>query len=540
MIDKDNKIDGNFFHNKACTCSACNGSSGGEESPFEGDNSKAPSSAGTYQELATFIRTAWSIDRKYNLSSTGLNPNNGKLLYNFSSGFSFYGTPDSDGITEGRKTLARETFKLIEATTGIDFEETSSTGSDTDFYFKDSENFSAYCGATGYSSGVDFSYINVGYYWFDGVSSYTSSNLGDYTSQTYTHEILHGLGLYHLGNYNGNWNWDELAYTNDSWQASIMSYVAQNNNPNISADKAFIQTPMVADWIALDDIYSSEGFGLSNAFHGDTIYGFNTNISSDVSLIWNQFSTNASSSAYTIVDGKGNDTIDLSGFSDNQTIDLRPTEKSSSTPYVSNIGGLNGNLCIAPGTYIESAIGGSGNDELIGNNENNTLNGGSGNDTLIGGAGDDTYVVDSTSDTVTEKSSEGTDLIQSSVTFTASNNVENLTLTGSGNINATGNTLDNTLTGNTRNNTLNGGSGNDTLIGGNGDDILIGGNGNDTAQFSLDIYNYKVWKGTNLIVTDKKLNRGGKDQLSSIETISLNGTSIDISNLRTGMYVHSN
>nr|WP_280634034.1 M10 family metallopeptidase C-terminal domain-containing protein [Prochlorococcus marinus] len=297
---------------------------------------------------------------------------------------------------------------------------------------------------------------------------------------------------------------------------------------------------MVADWIALDDIYSSEGFGLSNAFHGDTIYGFNTNISSDVSLIWNQFSTNASSSAYTIVDGKGNDTIDLSGFSDNQTIDLRPTEKSSSTPYVSNIGGLNGNLCIAPGTYIESAIGGSGNDELIGNNENNTLNGGSGNDTLIGGAGDDTYVVDSTSDTVTEKSSEGTDLIQSSVTFTASNNVENLTLTGSGNINATGNTLDNTLTGNTRNNTLNGGSGNDTLIGGNGDDILIGGNGNDTAQFSLDIYNYKVWKGTNLIVTDKKLNRGGKDQLSSIETISLNGTSIDISNLRTGMYVHSN
>ena len=111
---------------------------------------------------------------------------------------------------------------------------------------------------------------------------------------------------------------------------------------------------------------------------------------------------------------------------------------------------------------------------------NDTLDGGAGNDTLIGGTGDDTYVVDSTSDTVTENSSEGTDLIQSSVTYTASNNVENLTLTGSDNINGTGNSLDNTLTGNSGNN------------------VLDGGSGTDTAKFSADIYNYTIWKGTNL------------------------------------------
>ena len=87
-------------------------------------------------------------------------------------------------------------------------------------------------------------------------------------------------------------------------------------------------------------------------------------------------------------------------------------------------------------------IDGTGNtldNTLTGNSGNNTLDGSSGDDTLIGGAGDDTYVVDSTSDTVTEGSSAGTDLIQSSVTYTASNNVENLTLTGSGNIDGTGN-----------------------------------------------------------------------------------------------------
>ena len=78
---------------------------------------------------------------------------------------------------------------------------------------------------------------------------------------------------------------------------------------------------------------------------------------------------------------------------------------------------------------------------LNGASGNDTLDGGTGNDTLIGGTGNDTYVVDSTSDTVTENSSEGTDLIQSSVSFTASNNVENLTITGSGNIDGTGNSL---------------------------------------------------------------------------------------------------
>ena len=60
---------------------------------------------------------------------------------------------------------------------------------------------------------------------------------------------------------------------------------------------------------------------------------------------------------------------------------------------------------------------------------------------MTGGDGDDIYIVDNIGDTVTENSSEGTDIIYSSVTFTASNNVENLSLFGSSNSNATGNSL---------------------------------------------------------------------------------------------------
>lgn len=36
---------------------------------------------------------------------------------------------------------------------------------------------------------------------------------------------------------------------------------------------------------------------------------------------------------------------------------------------------------------------------------------------MIGGAGNDTYVVDATGDVVTENADEGTDLVQSAVTY---------------------------------------------------------------------------------------------------------------------------
>jgi Ca2+-binding RTX toxin-like protein len=70
--------------------------------------------------------------------------------------------------------------------------------------------------------------------------------------------------------------------------------------------------------------------------------------------------------------------------------------------------------------------------------------------------------------------------VLSSVTYTLSSNVENLTLTGTTAINGTGNALNNALIGNSAANALSGGTGHDTLEGMEGPDTLIGGNGNDT------------------------------------------------------------
>jgi Ca2+-binding RTX toxin-like protein len=83
---------------------------------------------------------------------------------------------------------------------------------------------------------------------------------------------------------------------------------------------------------------------------------------------------------------------------------------------------------------------------------------------MEGGAGGDTYVVDNAGDTVAEANVSGSDLVRSSVSFSlAGQFIERLTLTGSGSVNATGNSLDNSIAGNSGNNTLTGAQGADTF-----------------------------------------------------------------------------
>ena len=118
-------------------------------------------------------------------------------------------------------------------------------------------------------------------------------------------------------------------------------------------------------------------------------------------------------------------------------------------------------------------IGNAGANALTGHAGNDRLDGGGGNDTLTGGVGDDVYEVDSLGDVMVENPGEGTDTVEASVSLTLDADLEHLTLTGWGWINATGNGLDNILTGNLGNNTLDGGAGADILRGGAGDDTYL-------------------------------------------------------------------
>ncbi|MGV3573127.1 MAG: M10 family metallopeptidase C-terminal domain-containing protein [Ramlibacter sp.] len=124
-----------------------------------------------------------------------------------------------------------------------------------------------------------------------------------------------------------------------------------------------------------------------------------------------------------------------------------------------------------------AALNGTGNDGqnvLWGNAGANVLDGGAGIDTLWGGDGNDTYIVDHAGDLALEDwDADGVDTVRSSVSNYLHDRVENLTLTGTANLYAIGNTLANVLRGNDGANTLDGGSGSDTMYGGYGNDTYF-------------------------------------------------------------------
>jgi serralysin len=153
---------------------------------------------------------------------------------------------------------------------------------------------------------------------------------------------------------------------------------------------------------------------------------------------------------------------------------------------------------------IENLTGSAYADSLTGNTLDNVIDGGVGADTMSGGTGDDTYYVDNTGDNVVETSpSGGDDTIYSSVSYSLKGRfVEHLTLTGTADINATGNNQLDNLVGNDGNNILDGQGGTNYLTGGAGADTFrfdsaIGGN-NISAITDFTV-------GTDMIALDKSI-----------------------------------
>ena len=152
----------------------------------------------------------------------------------------------------------------------------------------------------------------------------------------------------------------------------------------------------------------------------------------------------------------------------------------------------------------DTLTGGDGADTLVGGAGADKLDGGLAADQMAGGLGDDIYYVDNAGDVVVEAAGEGADLVNSSVTFTLSANVEKLTLSGAAAIDGAGNDLANLITGNTGANLLSGGDGADTLSGGNGDDTLDGGIGIDrlTGGTGADRFVFQKGQAAGDTITD--------------------------------------
>ena len=307
----------------------------------------------------------------------------------------------------------------------------------------------------------------------------TASNFhldeGGYGMNTLVHEIGHGFGMLHPGNYNFTPGGPPLSYANhaeyyqDTRSYSILSYwnprdVGARDYDFLTMNLAYGATPMVHDILAMQMKYGAE----MTTRTGDTIYGFNSNAGRDA---FDFVKTPAPMMA--IWDAGGIDTLDASGYKTNQIINLMPGSLSSIggiTPdefptfeqvnanraasgmapvslttytnnknaYMSNpalYGRIQDNVGIAYGATIENAMGGSGHDSMIGNNADNVMKGNAGNDLIASGLGNDTL---------------------------------------DGGIGA------DTLVGGSGNDTLNGGIGNDIMLGGTGNDLYIVGEAGDT------------------------------------------------------------
>ena len=108
------------------------------------------------------------------------------------------------------------------------------------------------------------------------------------------------------------------------------------------------------------------------------------------------------------------------------------------------------------------------------------------------------------------------DRVESSVSYTIGDGIEQLLLTGSSPINGTGNAANNVIIGNSAANTLTGGAGADTLTGGGG----------------ADVFAYAAGDGSD-VITDFNAGQGDKIDLTGVSFLSANGSIATLSSGHT-------
>jgi len=238
--------------------------------------------------------------------------------------------------------------------------------------------------------------------------------------------------------------------------------------------------------------------------------------------------------ADTMNGGAGNDTYYVDNIGDKITDSKGTDTVHASISYTLQTGLEN---LILDGSDNLNATGNASVNVLTGNDGDNTLNGMAGADTMIGGNGNDTYIVDNAGDVVSEDAGVGVDTILTSVTHTMEANVENMTLTGTANINGFGNSGDNVIIGNSGTNSLSGGAGNDTLDGGVGADKMSGGLGDDTyyVDNASDTITEGASEGTDTVITALSHTLAANvENLILTGVADINGTGNDLNNVLTG------
>ena len=279
----------------------------------------------------------------------------------------------------------------------------------------------------------------------------------------YLHEIGHALGLDHPGPYNITADYtSDAVYQQDTQRYTVMSYFEADMDGSATehfgktGNWTYAAAPMLHDIAVAQAMYGAD----MTTRAGNTVYGFGSTANRAVF----NFKINVDP-VVAIWDGGGKDTLNVSGYTTNQVIDLHAGSYSS-------IGYLTNNVAIAFGAVIENATGGSGNDTINGNSAINVLLGNDGNDTIFAFEGNDT------------------------------------------------------LTGGKGNDTLDGGVGNDLLNGGAGNDLFFGGDGLDSVKLAGAASRFTVVHHTGYVTVSDHTGAEGTDTLYGIEKLVFVGSSL--------------
>ncbi|MCH2037799.1 MAG: hypothetical protein MK137_04325 [Rickettsiales bacterium] len=330
-------------------------------------------------------------------------------------------------------------------------------------------------------------------------------NQGDEGYEILMHEILHSMGLKHIGYYEAG---DQGPFVSNLIDNKDTSAMAVQNGSRINATNN-ATTPMMLDIAALQFVYGAN----TSTNNGDDTYIIGTN---DL--------------AKTLWDAGGNDTVKLAS-SNHGTIDLREFGAAtgsynggSITAFESSVS-LNGDttLWFAKGSNIENAVGNSGANKLLGNQLDNTLLGNGGDDTVIGGGGDDFIEGSSGNDVLLGEGYQHVDYYHPETQFINyqygddslfGGSGNDLILGGNGGDFLQGNSGEDRLYGEEWNDTLLGGKDNDFLFGGTHNDWLFGNSGNDLLDGEAGNDFLQGNSGTDSLLggTGDDTLRGGKDQ----------------------------